>query len=178
MKIASSLCLTILLIVALSQQLIAQSITSDSAGTAFRKGSQQLTISYGYGRGNLLRNRSIIQIQAGYYIANRLMVGVAGSTMREWIGELHIDNKFSAGPFIRYQFTSSRLSPFAQLDYQLGNPTVDPTRHQALIFTPGVNLALFSQVRLEASYGLLFIPNNEQIGQPQLGATILFGNKR
>ncbi|ADB37755.1 hypothetical protein [Spirosoma linguale] len=166
-----------LLVTTVSHQLIAQQLTSSSTSTALSKGSKQLTISYGYGRGNLAQNRSVTQIQAGYYVVNRLLIGVAGSMMREWIGEFNTDNKFSAGPLVRYQFTSSRLSPFAQLVYQLGNPTVDPTRNQAVVFTPGVNLALLSHVRIEASYGFLFIPNIERIGQPQLGATILFGNK-
>lgn len=178
MKNAIDLYLTIFLLTTIPLQLIAQQPTLNSTDIAFRKGSQQLTISYGYGQGNLVENRSVTQIQAGYYVANRLLVGVAGSMMREWIGEFHTDNRFSAGPLVRYQFTSSRLSPFAQLAYQLGNPTVDPTRHQAVVFTPGINLALFSQVRIDASYGFLFIPNRERIGQPQLGATILFGNKR
>ena len=178
MKTAPYLCLLIFLSVTIPQQLIAQQVTSSNTSTAFSKGSQQLTASYGYGQGNLAKNRSVTQIQAGYYVANRLLIGVVGSMMREWIGEFHTDNKFSVGPLVRYQFTSSRLSPFAQLAYQLGNPTVAPTQHQAVIFTPGVNLALFSQVRIEASYGFLFIPNRERIGQPQLGAAILFGNKR
>ncbi|MFD2935201.1 hypothetical protein [Spirosoma flavum] len=178
MKTAPYFYLVIFLFVTIPPQTIAQQLTLSSSRTAFGKGSEQLTVTYGYGRGSLAENRSVIQIQAGYYVANRLLIGVAGSMMRKWIGELHTDNKFSAGPLVRYQFTSSRLSPFAQLAYQLGNPTLDPTRHQAVMFTPGVNLALLSQVRIEASYGFLFIPSRERIGQPQLGATILFGSKR
>ncbi len=178
MKTAAYLCLIIFFLAIITQQLSAQQISSSSTNTALRKGSQQLTISYGYGRGNLVQNRSVTQIQAGYYVADRLLIGVVGSMMREWIGELHTDNKFSAGPLVRYQFTSSRLCPFTQLAYQLGNPTVNPTRHQAVVFTPGVSLALLSQVRIEASCGLLLIPKREQIGQLQLGATILLGNKR
>jgi hypothetical protein len=178
MRTAPNLCLLLCLFLTIPRQLIAQKLTSSSPTTAFSKGSQQLTLSYGYGRGNLARNRSVTQIQAGYYVANRLLIGVAGSMMREWIGDLHTDNSFSAGLFVRYQFTSRRLSPFAQLAYQLGNPIVDPTRHQAVVLTPGVNWALFSQIRLEASYGLLVIPSRERIGQAQLGATILLGTKR
>lgn len=160
------------------QVIVAQQSASTYSQTAFSEGSKQFTVSYGYSQGSLLQNRNVIGINAGYYVANRLMVGVAGSLMREWLGELNTGTKFSAGPLVRYQFTASRLSPFAQLAYQLGNPTVDPTRHQAVLFTPGVNLALLAQVRIEASYSFLFIPNRERIGQPQLGATILFGNKR
>lgn len=178
MRTTIYLCLTFFSLATIPQQLIAQQLMLSNTATAFSKGSQQLTVNYGYGRGNLAANRSVTQIQAGYYVANRLLIGVAGSMMREWIGEFHTNNKFSVGPFARYQFTSSRLSPFAQLAYQLGNPTTYPGRHQAVVFTPGINLALFSQVRLEASYGFLFIPSVERIGQPQLGATILFGNKR
>ncbi|MVM41642.1 hypothetical protein GO730_34845 [Spirosoma sp. HMF3257] len=145
MKTAPYLCL-----ITIPRQLIAQQLTSRSTSTALRKGCRQLIVSYGYGRGNLIENRSVVQIQAGYYVANRLLIGVAGSMMREWIGELHTANKFSAGSFVRYQFTSSRLSPFAQLVYQPGDPTIVPTRHQAVVFTPRVNLALLSQVRIEA----------------------------
>ena len=160
------------------QVIVAQPDTLTHSKTAFSKGSKQVTASYGYGQGNLLQNRNVIGIQAGYYLANRLMVGVAGSLMREWIDNLNSGNKFSAGPVVRYQFTASRLSPFAQLSYQLGNPVLGLPNRQAVFVTPGVNLALLAQVRLEASYSLLFIPSSEWIGQPQIGATILLGTNR
>ncbi|GAB3699905.1 hypothetical protein GCM10027592_26390 [Spirosoma flavus] len=179
MKTILHTCSISFLFVLLPLQIIAQQvIDSGNPRTAFRKGTEQITITYGYSRGSLVNNRSVTQIQAGYYVANRIMIGLAGSLMKEWLGELSSKNMFSGGPLIKYQFTASRLSPFATLAYQFGKPTINPTVNQALLFTPGVNFALFPAVRLEASYSLLFVPTKERISQPQIGATILFGNKQ
>ena len=169
--------LTTFLLIAFPQAIRAQNSGLITKENAFLKGTKQLTITYGYGQGELVKNRSVSQIQAGYYVADRLMIGVTGSLMKEWLGEIRSKNRFSGGPLVRYHFTSSRLSPFAALAYQLGKPVISPTANQALIVTPGLNFALLPAIRLEASYSLLFVPVREQIGQAQVGATVLFGRK-
>jgi hypothetical protein len=171
-------CLTCFLLVAFPQLVRAQTPGLRTKGNAFSKGTTQFTATYGYGQGELVKNRSVSQIQAGYYVADRLMIGLTGSLMKEWLGEIRSNNRFSGGPLIRYQFTGSRLSPFVALAYQLGKPVMNPTANQAIIVTPGVNFALVPAIRLEASYSLLFVPVHEQVGQAQIGATVLFGSRR
>ena len=152
----------------------AQQVSSSYWKTAFKKGTEQITLSYGYGSGYLVQNRSVTKLQAGYYVANRLLVGVGSSLAREWLGEAHTEGQFSVGPLVRYQITSSRLSPFAEVTYQFGRPT--PAHNQAAMFTSGINFGLLPQIRLEADY--CFVLLHEGIGQLQIGATILLGTKR
>ena len=79
MKTVYYLCLTGFLLVALPQHIMAQQLGLSSPGTAFTKGAKQFTMTYGYGQGQLVKNRSVTQIQAGYYVVDRLMIGITGS---------------------------------------------------------------------------------------------------
>lgn len=178
MKTIVYLCLSVWFAAFTTQPARAQQPVDRHSNNVFDKGTGQLSITYGAGRGLLLSNLNGIDLQAGYYVAHRLLIGVTGSLINEWASDWQLQPTFSAGPFVRYQFSATRLSPFVALAYQLGRPTVSPTVNQAVSISPGVNFALLPPLRLEASYRLLVLPPGDQFGYPQLGATFLFGLKR
>ncbi|QHV99407.1 hypothetical protein [Spirosoma endbachense] len=165
----------------------AQQTSSVSPPLPFRKGSWQVGLKDGYGGSPLLGHRNTVYLQAGYYIANRLLIGFGGSYGREVpdidqaIG-LSIQDKgiVALGPLIRYQLSSGRLSPYTELSYQYGrhNTRVE----KSLSFTPGLSVGLLAGLRIDLSYSFQFIGSgggfpDGPTGQPQVGITYLFQSR-
>ncbi|UFH52816.1 hypothetical protein [Spirosoma sp. KNUC1025] len=81
----------------------------------------------GYSKNSYLHERySATQAYGGYFVANKLALGLSASWSRESFIAAH-DATFSVGPLLRYQFTRSRVSPFIVGAYQWGQATVSST---------------------------------------------------
>jgi hypothetical protein len=167
-------------------QVYAQKLTPTQPQIAFKAGSWQVGLKEGYGRGDLLRNRNSLQVHSGYYLVNRLLVGLNGTWSKEWVGDFNYHD-LSAGPYLRYHFTSTRISPFIDASYQIGQRksgsgttiTYPKISMQTTQITPGINFGLINSLRLEISYGLqwAYLPNGTQsFGQTQVGLTYLFAD--
>jgi hypothetical protein len=167
------------------QRAYAQKVTADQSLTTFQAGSWQLGLKEGYSRGNLLKNRNSLQLHAGYFLVKRLSVGLNATWSKEWINDFSY-NDLSAGPYVRYQFTSTRFSPFLEASYQLGKRSIGEYASvsypslsmQSTQINPGVSIGLGKSLRLELSYGLqwIYFSSNrpQSVGQPLLGLTYLF----
>lgn len=165
------------------QQAYAQKLTSDQTPTTFHAGRWQLGVKEGYGRGNLLKNRNSLQLHAGYFLVKQLAVGLNATWSKEWVDDFNYHD-LSAGPYVRYQFTTTRFSPFLEASYQVGKrssgegssisyPSVSM---QSTQISPGVSVGLLKSMRLELSYGLQWIyfsSITQYFGQPQIGLTYL-----
>lgn len=145
---------------------------------SFRRGGVLIGVKDGYGRGELFEHRNLMQLYTGYFVTDRLSVGLAGSIVKEWYENYQTRPMFSGGPFARYQFTRTRLSPFLDVNYQIGQTYVGFS-HQILV-TPGVSIWLIAGLRLDINYGLQWIDvgrNGGMIGQPQAGLNYVFARK-
>lgn len=72
----------------------------------------------GYSKGTYGKERySATQAYGGYFVANKIALGLAATWGRESFGAAQ-DVAISAGPLVRYQFTRSRFSPFIVGAYQ------------------------------------------------------------
>lgn len=174
------------------------SITSLCAQTSpnrnsFSKGSWQVGLRDGRTGGNLIGNRNTLQLHSGYFIANQLAVGLSGTWGREGTGSFAYHD-VTVGPYLRYQLTATRVSPFVDLSYQFGRRLAsegsasifgsgftfaDPTVQSAQI-SPGVSLGIAYLLRAELNYHFQWITNGfgtEYIGQPQVGLTYLLVTK-
>ncbi len=167
-----------------SQQADAQKIISDQAQNTFQAASWQVGLKEGYSRGDLLKNRNTLQIHASYFLINRLAVGLNATWSKEWVNNFSYHD-LSAGPYVRYQFTTTRFSPFIEASYQLGKRSSGESSSvsypslsmQSTQISPGVSIGLLKSVRLDLSYGLqwvYFSSNTQSFGQPQIGLTYLF----
>ena len=114
----------------------------------------------------------------------RLAVGLSTTWSKEWVGEFSYHD-LSAGPYMRYQFTTTWFSPFLEASYQVGKRSsgkgssisYSSVSMRSTQISPGVSVGLLKSVRLELSYGLewiYFSSNTKSFGQPQLGLTYLF----
>jgi post-segregation antitoxin (ccd killing protein) len=182
MKISLYICLIATLTCANLQNGFAQKTAFDNAQSKFATGSWQVGLKEGYGRGNLFKNRNGLHFHTGYYIVNNLLVGVGAVWSKEWFGDYNL-NDFTVGPFARYQFLNTRISPFMEASYQFGQQkqlAVQDRQSAAIRSTfinTGLSIRLVSQLRADLSYGLQFANNNQSFGQAQLGLNYLF-NKR
>lgn len=165
-----------------TQPTFAQKSAFDHSQSKFAAGSWQFGVKGGYGKGNLVRDRSGLHLHSGYYVANKLMVGLGAAWSREWTEQVSV-NDLSAGPFARYQFTTTRCSPFVEASYQFGQrsstyPGSVDTTIQAGYISPGLSIRLFNQLRADISYSIQFSPRSsytESFGQAQIGFTYLVG---
>jgi hypothetical protein len=115
----------------------------------------------------------------GYYIADRLLIGLASSYTRELAEPVLNKNVFSVGPLIRYQFISGRISPFTELSYQFGRRHT--SLEQSLSFTPGLSIGLLAGLRLDLGYNFQYINSGYFEGganQPQVGINYLFASRQ
>jgi hypothetical protein len=157
---------------------------------SFDKGNWQVGTRDGRVGGNLIGYRNTLQLHSGYYLANQLAVGLSGTWGRE--GSMsYAFHDITVGPYLRYQFTATRISPFIDLSYQFGRRLAsegngasfgsgftfaDPTIKSTQI-SPGVSVGIMPCLRAEINYHFQWITNGnrtEYIGQPQFGLTYLF----
>lgn len=176
MKILFYLCLIGILSCAQIQPTFAQEM--GLAKPLFARGNWQLGVKEGYGSSPLLGNRNTTQLAAGYYVVNGLLIGLTSSYTRELAEPVLNKNIFSAGPLIRYQFISGRLSPYTELAYQLGRRSTE--LEQSLSFTPGLSVGLVAGLRLDLGYNFQYINSNYFRGganQAHVGINYLFRSR-
>ena len=132
--------------------------------------------------GNLIGTRNTLQLNAGYYVANQLAIGLSGTWGREGAGSIAY-HEITAGPFLRYQITATRISPFIDLSYQFGKRlagegfTFMYPPIQSGQISPGVSVGVTPFLRAEINYHFQWVRignGAEYIGQPQFGLTYLF----
>lgn len=165
------------------QRAYAQKVTSDQSQTTFHAGSWQLGVKEGYGRGVLLDNKNSLQLHAGYFLIKQLAVGLNATWSKEWQGDFGYKD-LSAGPYVRYQFTNTWISPFIDASYQIGKRSADnfpgdnpSISMQSTQLTPGLSIEVIKSLRLDLSYRLEWVylsSNTQSFGQPQIGLTYLF----
>lgn len=172
------------------------------ASTGFASGSWQFGLKEGYGSGNIYPNRNGLHLFAGRYVTNKLLVGLGAAWSKEW--NRHYNgysfHDLSVGPFVRYQFTTTRFSPFVEASYQLcgrnsiqgvetaiinGYATVtgkSPTGFVRPAFiSPGLSIRLGKPLRLDLSYSFqyTFLTNNtpslDSFEQAQIGLNYSIG---
>lgn len=184
MKNSLYLPLLALLISLQFRQAYAQTLTSNQSPTTFHAGRWQLGIKEGYGQGCLLKNRNSFQLHAGYFLINKLAVGLNATWSKEWVGDFGY-NDLSSGPYIRYQFTNSWISPFLEASYQVGERSSDDVPGvsysslsiQSTQINSGLSLGLLESLRLDLSYRLewIYLSGRPQgFNHPQVGITYLF----
>ncbi|GAB3941107.1 hypothetical protein GCM10028805_03820 [Spirosoma harenae] len=173
----------------LINQSFSQTVDQPSSLSSFKKKSWQIGVRDWRQGGNLIGIRNTLQLHAGYYLANQLAVGISGTWGREgtsW-GAFH---DITLGPYARYQFTSTRISPFVDVSYQIGRRsswddafTFSSIGIQSAQISPGVSVGVTRFLRAELNYHFQWIFQSgsgfwgEYIGQPQLGLTYLFNRK-
>jgi len=179
--------LTLFFIFFLISQLSAQLVTYTPPQTNFSKGSWQVGLRDGYQGGILIGNRNTLQLHADYYLVNQLAVGISGTWAREGTSYAAFHD-LTVGPYVRYQFTATRLSPFVDLSYQVGKRisgdekvfTDESLNMQSSQISPGVSIGVTRFLRAEVSYHFqwIYLSNwTEYIGQPQLGITYLLNRR-
>ncbi|MBN8820829.1 hypothetical protein [Spirosoma sp.] len=145
----------------------------------FAKGDWQLGLKVGHGPSPLLGTRNTTQLAAGYYIVNGLLLGLTSSYTTELAEPVLHKNVLSAGPLIRYQFISGRLSPYTESAYQLGRRSTE--MEQSLSFTLGLSVGLVAGLRLDLGYNFQYIKSNYFQGgadQTHIGINYLFRSKQ
>ncbi|MBN8822836.1 MULTISPECIES: hypothetical protein [unclassified Spirosoma] len=167
----------------LLQQAFAQKQASPQTPTPFQTGSWQMGVKEGYTQGNLLKNRNSLQVHGSYFLVKQLAVGIAASWSREWVGDFGYTD-LSVGPYARYQFTKTRLSPFLEASYQFGKRRANEVSGmsyaslaiQSTQLTPGISISLLKPLRLDLSYRFEWVDlstNIQAFGLPQVGLTYL-----
>ncbi|RIV18679.1 hypothetical protein DYU11_27300 [Fibrisoma montanum] len=130
---------------------------------SFDRGNWQFTARGGYLRGILFRNRINAQLNAGYFVADKLLLGVSGLYTREWFGKAGYQT-LGAGPMVHWQITRTRVSPFVELSYQFERRTLtspgvtrqEPGLQRSALFMPGLSIGLSPALRAELSYGFQY----------------------
>lgn len=164
-------------------QAYSQNMIREQPHTTFKAGSWQVGLKEGYGQGNLAKNRNSLQVNTGYYLISRLLLGINATWSKEWLGDFNFHD-LSAGPYVRYHFTATRISPFIDASYQIGRRsagagssiTYPSVSLQSTQLAPGLNFGLTNALRIDVSYGLqwTYFPSNSQsFGQAQLGLAYL-----
>ena len=184
MKPALYVYLVLLLLSGSKQTAYAQSTSPELVKKSFTRGQWQLGLKDGYGRGDLLRNHNNFQVHTGYYLADKLLVGLGANWSKEWEGDFKF-NDFTVGPLARYQFTRTRVSPFIEASYQFGRRSTGSNSGisypsvsiKSAFITPGLSIGVASSLRVDISYGFQYLINGYTAvyGQPQVGINYLFG---
>lgn len=186
MKPVLNVCWLLLFLLVSRQAVYAQTTSPEHLKKSFTRGQWQVDLRDGYGRGSLFDNHNAIQIHSGYYIVDKLLLGIGAKWSKEWVGDVSF-NELTLGPLARYQFTRGRLSPYIEASYQFGrrrsgaNSSISyPSLNmQSVSFSPGLSVGLASSLRIDISYGFQYLINGftNLYGQPQLGINYLFPNK-
>lgn len=171
----------------------------------YAKGTWLVGLQAGYSKGNLMTNYLITHMQGGYFVADKLLIGVNTTQSWEWYKSAY-DNTLSIGPMVRYQFTRTRISPFLVASYQVGsrrsgsseiqgtNPTGTtpviailspnfPKTVHSRSFGAGVSVGITPALKLDALINWQDKAYNASDGlylyrgvyQPQIGLTYLLG---
>ena len=157
---------------------------SKSIQACFQSWKLASWVKEGFSQGNLLKNRNSVQLQAGYYLIKGLLLGFDATWSKEWAGDFNY-NDLSIGPYVRYHFTATRISPFIDVSYQAGQRfsgngsaiTYPKVPMQTTQITPGISFGITNSLRIETSYGFqwVYLSNSTQsLGQAQIGLTYLF----
>ncbi|QIP12452.1 hypothetical protein G8759_07350 [Spirosoma aureum] len=136
-----------LLLVALSfagqAQPVSQQVNTQAGLNPFTRKSWQIGIQGGYSKAEFISRNSTIQLYGGYFVANKLSMGLSSTWVAEWTRNVLHENTLTMGPAIRYQLTQTRISPFLAASYQIGartltiaNVTVNPAAVVTVITTP------------------------------------------
>ncbi|MCX6214158.1 hypothetical protein [Spirosoma sp.] len=133
MKNALFLCLFTVSVGAMAQRLDHNDIPKP-----YQQGTWLVGIQGGYSNGNLMKNYLISHAQGGYFVADKLLIGLSSTQSWEWIRSAH-DNILAVGPMVRYQFTRTRISPFLTAAYQVGSRKSGSSEIQATILLPQPN---------------------------------------
>ncbi|AXE18004.1 hypothetical protein DR864_09790 [Runella rosea] len=163
-----------------------QTIFSPSQNKSTAK-TWQIGLKEGYSRGNILKRRNGLQFHTGYSIANNLIIGLGAAWSKEWMGfgPHYYFNEITFGPFARYQFLSTRISPFIEASYQVGKRLGGENKPIGIAFVnPGLTIHLFRRLRADVGYsfqfgakkylvGILSI-KGQNVGQAQIGLNYLF----
>ncbi len=186
MKPALYLCLVVLFLLAKRQAVYAQHDPGEQIKKTFASGHWQVGLTGGYGRGSIFDNHTVFQARAGYYVVNKLLLGIGASWANEGEGSIALHD-LAVGPLARYQFTHTRLSPFIEASYQFGRRSVNAewrmsypgyASMQTALVSPGLSIRVASSWRVDASYGLQFTTlggYNHSFSKPQFGINYLFG---
>lgn len=183
---------TLLLFLICSCQAIAQSTNLNTATRTLQKKTRAVGLYANYGSSPIIGNQLGFSAYGGYFIANKLLLGLNGGYATDWSNtvEGHVSS-WLTGPFIRYYLTSSRVTPFAEASYQFGQFMISSPynmgqagiRHSAntLSFTGGLGVRLTQAFRLELAYNYQadrfspapLVQRNWQ-GYPQAGLSAFF----
>lgn len=186
MKPALYLCLVVLFLSANRQAVYAQHNFREQVKKTFASGRWQTGLTGGYGRGSIFDNHTVFQARGGYYVVDKLLVGIGASWAKESEGSIALHD-LAVGPLARYQFTHTRLSPFIEASYQFGRRRVNAewrmsypgyASTQTALVSPGLSIKLASSWRVDVSYGFQFTTldgYNYSFGKPQFGINYLFG---
>lgn len=185
-----------LLLFSITSSLQAQSIKPVSEKvdhSAFARKTWQIGLHSGYSPGSDYQNRIGVQIHGGRFIANKLLIGLGVAYNEEWEPEISIrQSTVSFGPLIRYQLTRSRVSPFIEATYQLGQSSLKfgsvsrqlfGARHSGAV-TPGLSVRVTPLLRIDVQYRMQYDLSNanqsyftqryiKHIYQPQIGIVYL-----
>ncbi len=183
---------TLLLLLLCSCHAIAQTTDPKTATRNLQKRTRAAGIYTTYGSSALIGNQLGINGYGGYFIANKLLLGLNGEYATDWSStvEGHVSS-WLTGPFIRYYLTASRVSPFVEANYQFGQFMISTpynmgpasNRHSAnsLSLTGGLGIRLTQAFRLELAYKYQadrFSPaplfQRSWLGYPQAGLSAFF----
>ncbi|RYC68609.1 hypothetical protein [Spirosoma sordidisoli] len=124
--------------------------TGNAYTSAYAKGSWSVGVHAGYSKGLILENNSTAQLYAGYFIANRLLLGLGASGSQEWF-RLVRSQTYTVGPMARYQLSRTRFSPFLTASYQFGGRSLSGSESQTMtsvVNTTGGPLVITGTARI------------------------------
>ncbi|GAB3889411.1 hypothetical protein [Spirosoma agri] len=122
MKTALLLC--VVLFPAFGQaQRVAQKEETQLSAKPFARKTWQIGIQSGYSKATFLARNLSNQLHGGYFIADKLMLGLSAGQSLEWSQKNIVTNTISVGPALRYHLTRTRLSPFIAGSYRFGQYT-------------------------------------------------------
>ncbi len=101
-----------------AQEIVQHKLARDYA-QSYAKGSWLIGLQAGYSKGLLLENNLSTQLYSGYFVTNKLLLGLSGSASQEGFKRVK-ELAFSIGPTVRFQLTRTRFSPFLAASYQFG----------------------------------------------------------
>jgi hypothetical protein len=89
----------------------------------FARKTWQIGIQIGYSKATFLAHNLSNQLHGGYFITDKLMLGLAAGQSLEWSQKNIVTNTISVGPAVRYHLTRTRFSPFIAGSYRFGQYT-------------------------------------------------------
>lgn len=186
MKSAYYFCSLLVCLVLEGQAVHAQTGSPTRVKSALTSGRWQMGLKDGYGQGDLLKHYNSLQAHAGYYVIDKLLIGIGAGWSNMWSGSIAFHD-LTGGPLIRYQLMRARFSPFLEASYQFGQRRANPEWQasypsasvQKAFISPGLSIAVMPSLRVDISYGFQRLINGytDPNGYPQLGVNYLVGGK-